>query len=204
MRLFLPATLALALPGFADAACPTAADLETTGVYIDYSDGTYVRYARLEPEIVGETTHAPEGVENYFSARYRGAFLLLDATLAGDGPDPETLLNFQPEAGAPELPAPKADMDWGGAVVTRSADGEVVNKFRMRIRGAGQESLHISGCDYDAMILKVEEVYEDGDSALELRYLPALDIAFVSAAGALGEDFEHYYTPLSVGVKAPR
>lgn len=204
IALLAAAGLSLLPTPFARAACPTAADLEATGVVIDFSDGSNVRYARLKPEVVSETTRTADGVENYFSARYRGVFLLLDAALAVDGPDQETLLNFQPSEGDADLPPPAPDMSWVGTVITRHGDGEIANTFEMRIEGAGEENLHIAGCDYASYIIRIEELYEDGDSATELRYLPALGIAYVAAAGAVGADYEFFYVPLLIGAGEPR
>lgn len=203
MRQFLAACLIFAAPP-ALADCPTAADMAAGGVYIDFSDGTYVHYRQIETDVVGEATVTPDGQENFFSGRYRGVYLIIDAGLNGDRPDPDGLITFQPAEGDADWPAIAPGMRWSGTVVTRAADGDFINRFAMSVAVTGEDAIHISGCDYDVDVIRIEETYEDGDAASELRHIRALGIGYVAAAGPVGDAFEHHYTPGWIGLAPPR
>ena len=197
------ASLSLAAAPVA-AACPTAADLDTTGVWIDFSDGSYVHYQRLGPEMVGEANHHPDGVESFFTKRFRGVWLTEDAPLIGDGWNPEEAVTFAPSPGEADWPPAGPELNWSGKVVTRDAGGVVINSFDMAAWTVGAERIHISGCDYAADVIRIEEIYEDGDQATEIRYLSELGVAYVAAAGPLGVDYEFYAVPTWIGIEAPR
>ena len=203
MRRLLPTVFILLSPP-AFAACPTMADIVGGGVYVDFSDGTYVHYRQTGPDVVGEITYTPDEAGNFFSGRYRGVYLTIDAPLAGDGPDPETLIAFEPAPGADDWPAVAPGMSWAGEVVTRDANGRFINRFEMKVDVIGEDAIHISGCDYDVDVLRIEEVYETGDGVSQLNYIRALGVGYVAAAGALGEEFEFHYVPRWIGLKPPR
>ena len=199
----LAAVLSLAAaPAFA--ACPTAADLESGGVWIDFSDGSLVRYQRLKPEVVGEANYQPEGVEDFFTARYRGIWLLLDAPLKDDAPDGEEIMSFQPSAGESDWPVVAPGAAWSGEITTRRADGSFVNTFKMSAQVVGEETVHVSGCKYEADIVHVEERYGDGDSRAEIRHLRALGVAYIAASGQIGAEFEYFAVPTWIGDERPR
>ena len=201
-RSLLATALALcASPAFA--ACPTAEDVVKRGVYIDYSDNTFVRYRQIEADVIGEATYVPTEGENFFSGRYLGVYLIIDAALKDDRPDSESLFTFQPASDAPDWPAVAPGMSWEGTMVTRRANGDFVNRFEMRVEVTGEDALHISGCDYTVDILRVEEVHENSESASEQRYIRELGIGYVSAYGPLTGEYEHYYVPRWIGLKPP-
>lgn len=198
------AAAALVFAGPAFAVCPTAADVDGDGVYIDFSDGTYIHYKRLEEEVVGEVAYLPIEEENFFKARYLGFHQVIDAALDGDAPDVSTLLTFQPVAEAPAWPEIGPGVSWEGRIVTQRRNGDFVNTIEQRIEVTGQEIVHISGCNYDADVVVVEEVYPESDGASEWRYLRALGIAYIVANGDVGEDYEFAYVPRLISLDPPR
>ncbi|MEL7463285.1 MAG: hypothetical protein AAFN79_04425 [Pseudomonadota bacterium] len=185
------------------AACPTSADL-ADGVYVDFSDGTYVRYQTIQEDVVGEATITPGGEEDFFSGRYRGVFLMIDAGLKDNRPDRESLISFQPAKGEPDWPIVSPTMNWSGTVITQNAEGGFINRFEMSAAVTGQDRVSISGCDYDVDIVKIEEVYENGDGASELHYIREIGIGYVAAAGPVGAPYEFFYVPRYIGLKPPR
>ena len=178
--------------------------MSTTGVWIDFSDGSHVHYLRLGPELVGEANYHPEGVESFFTKRIGGVWLTEDAPLGGDGWNPEQAVTFAPSPGEPDWPSVGPGMNWSGKVVTRDATGVVVNSFQMAAWAVGEETTHISGCDYVTDVIRIEEIYEDGDQATELRYLRELGVAYIAAAGPLGVDFDTHAAPMLIATKPPR
>ena len=198
--LLLSLTAFVAAPALA---CPTSADL-ADGVYVDFSDGTYVRYQTVEEGVVGETTFTAGGEEDFFSGRYRGVFLTIDAALTDSGPDRDALITFQPADGEREWPAVSPVMAWAGSVATRNADGELINQFEMTAAVTGADRVSISGCDYDVDIVKIEETYEDDDGASELHFIRDVGIGYVAATGPVGAPYEFFFVPRYIGLKPPR
>lgn len=162
--------LALVLPfaGQAQAACPTAADMDT-GVIFTLSDGGYELHKSTDEDWVQIYAYFGDGEASVLDF-YHGLYLLTDLPVVDGFPLLAEMQTYATEAQLAEWAAPKPDAEWRN---TTSGGGYAKSR--------GIEPFRLGDCTYEAF--DVSLIYADDAGYQETyRYIPALKTGLLIAS----------------------
>jgi hypothetical protein len=184
-RIFAAALcLFAAAPGalMAQAACPTAADLDR-GIRVTFEDGGTETYRNSSLAVVAVTGRDPDGL-GFEMDLARGIHLLYwEGTNNGQLEGAPNLYDYG--LAPADLPLPVAGKGWSSDVTVTGPDGARAEPQTHRY--GPLSSIAIGDCQYDMMELTIS--YATPDNYVEmLRWLPELGIAYLVWNEADGMD----------------
>jgi len=198
------ATLVFALTASSlSAECLTRADLKGDGIYLAFDDGYTINYRALEGDVIGEFNDMPADETDFFYGMYRGIYLLIDADIKDGEIVRSSLLTYQPSNEAAPLPEVSNGAKWQGEIIVSEEDGTYFGRMDQSITVSDTAPFLISGCEYQALKVMIEETYGNKGSAAEHRYLKDLGISMTVAYGSIGAPPTPIDAPLTLTAEPP-
>ena len=184
---------AMALTGIsAEAACPTAQDLDTTGIWVTYfyvphrDAPLHVHYYRAGPDRIVTARYRRNGKSAAWLESNRGLYPLRYGFLPHDKP-PEIAGRYDYPGDPKTLPnLAEPDVWFGTRKEVYADDGAVINQWRVQMRSGASGTMSIGDCAYASIdVYVLTELPEERPrvfTVTHLNYLTGLGIAFAGKA----------------------
>ncbi|MEM0990504.1 MAG: hypothetical protein AAGK00_16670 [Pseudomonadota bacterium] len=196
LRYLLPAIL---ISGTAAAACPTVADLDTTGIWVRSSDGSITHYERTGPNLVSEMTMY-DANEGHWLESHLGIYVVRDMSVVNAQRDPQSERITAFPIPVEKLPGAIPGEKWSGPL--QITEGTEVTTEEFSIQYGPTQVYRIGDCEYDAIpadTVFMSDATTGGTG--RLMYLTDLGIALFVASGEFGSFYSDFYTVTEISTE---
>lgn len=192
------------VPSQAVAACPTAEDIKTKGVWITYEDDWATYTYQTKPDTYIEMTYYGDGSDGYWFETYLGIYLTAEANAQNGRIQKNDVRKYEYAVPLSGLPSPTKPAKWQGPIKTERADGKPAKPVTSTMSFGTEGSITIGDCTYKT--IAIYGVWDDGTpdaGSFALQNLVDLGATLVTAVGVKGKPYDTFFKPVAIGTEKP-